>query len=59
MGITVLELLADGASGFGGARGLELDDLDKLNDATQVIFLIVLAREGLNGRGDSRVRLLL
>lgn len=59
VGAAVLELLADGARGFSGARGLQLDDLDQVGQATEVVFLVGFAGKLLDGDGDGRVRLLL
>lgn len=59
MGVAILELLADGTGSFGGAGGLQLDDLDELGDAAEVILLVLLRREVLDGDGDRRVWLLL
>jgi hypothetical protein len=41
----ILEFLADGASGFGGSRGLELDYLDEVWDAGEVVFFVGLGCE--------------
>lgn len=59
MNVAVLELLANGAGSFGGTGSLQLDDLDEVGDAAQVIFLVRLTGERLDVYGDSRVRLLL
>lgn len=59
VGVAILELLADGTGSFGGAGGLQLNDLDELGDAAEVILLVLLRREVLDGDGDRRVWLLL
>ena len=55
----ILEFLAQSAGGFRRTGRLELDDLDKIDQAAQVVLLIRLGREDLDLGGDSRVRLFL
>lgn len=57
--VAVLELLADGARGLGGARGLDGDDFDEVGDAADVVLLVGLGRERLDGDRDGGVGLLL
>lgn len=57
--VAVLELLADGARGLRGARGLDGDDLDEVGDAADVVLLVGLGRERLDGDRDGGVWLLL
>jgi hypothetical protein len=57
--VAVLELLADGARGLGRPRGLDGDDLDKVGDAAQVVFVVGFGGERLDGDRDGRVGLLL
>lgn len=57
--VAIFELLAQGTGGFRGASDLELDDLDQVDEAAQVILQVVFAREELDLGRDSRVRLLL
>lgn len=52
MGAAVFELLADGAGSLNRARGLQADDLDEVRDAAQVVYLIGLARQPLDGDGN-------
>ena len=52
MDVAVLELFANGACGLGGARGLDGDNLDELGDAAEVLLLVRLRGEGLDGDGD-------
>lgn len=59
MGRAVLELLANGASGFRGTGYLYLDDLDEVGNAAEVVFGVGFGREVLDGDGDRRIRLLL
>lgn len=59
MGAAVLEFLANGAGGFGGTGRLQLDDLDQVRDAAEVIFFDGFAGEPLDGDGDGRVGFLL
>ena len=56
--VAVLELLADGARGLGGARGLDGDDLDELGDAAEVVLLVGFGGEGLDRDGYGGVRFL-
>lgn len=57
--IAVLELLPDGAGGLAGARSLELDHLDELGDAAEILLLVGLTREVLDGDRHRRVRFFL
>lgn len=59
MHVAVLELLADGARGLRGARGLDGDDFDEVGDAADVVLLVGLGRERLDGDRDGGVGLLL
>lgn len=57
--VAVLELLADGPGGLARARGLELDDLDKVGNAAEIVDIVALGGEVLNVDGHRRVWLLL
>jgi hypothetical protein len=57
--IAVLELLPDGTGSLGGSRVLEVDDLDEVRDAAEVVDGDGLTRESLDGHRDCRVGLLL
>lgn len=57
--VAVLELLADGARGLRGARGLDGDDFDEVGDAANVVLLVGLGRERLDGDRDGGIGLLL
>lgn len=57
--VAVLELLADGAGGLGRARGLQLDDVDEVGDAAEVLLAEGLRGEVLDSDGDRRVGFLL
>lgn len=59
MHVAVLELLANGARGLGGARGLDGDDFDEVGDAADVVLLVGLGGERLDGDRDGGVGLLL
>ena len=56
---TVLEFLADGARCLCGTGRLQLDDLDQVGDAAQVILLVGLACKALDGHSDRRIWFLL
>lgn len=49
--VSVLELFADGTRSLARARGLDRDDLDKLGDAAEVLLLVGLGGEVLDGDG--------
>lgn len=55
----ILELLPDGAGSLRGTGGLQLNHLDQLGDAAQVVFLIGLTRQPLDVDSDGGVGLLL
>jgi DNA mismatch repair protein MutH len=57
--VAVLELLADGARSLRRARGLDGDDFDEVGDAADVVLLVGLRRERLDGDRDGGVGLLL
>lgn len=57
--VAVLELLADGARRLAGARGLELDDLDQVGDAAEIVDAVAARGEVLDVDRHGRVRLLL
>ena len=59
VGVPVLELLPNCTGCFRRARRLQLNDLDKLNDAAQVVLFIALRGEVFDCDGNGRVWLLL
>lgn len=59
MRVAILELLPEGSSGFCWSRGLYANDLDELNDATPVVFLVLLTGESVDLDSNSTERFLL
>lgn len=57
--VTVLELLAEGAGRLRGPCRLQADDLDEVRDAAEVVLLVGLGCEVLDGDGDRREGFLL
>lgn len=59
MNAAVLELLPDGTGRLRGAGRLQLDDLNEVGNAAQVIFLIGFTGQPLDSDGNGRIGFLL
>ena len=53
------QLLTQCSRCFCRTRPLDLDDFHQIRDAALIVFVVLLARQALNLKGHSRVRLLL
>jgi hypothetical protein len=52
-----IQLLANCSCGFSGARRLDADDFDQINDATEIIFFKLLACQSVDLDCDGRIGL--
>jgi hypothetical protein len=50
-----LQLFANSSSSFGGSRRLNTDNLDQVDDTTEIVFLVLLACHAVNLDRHSRV----
>jgi hypothetical protein len=50
-----LQLLANSSSSFGRSRRLNADNLDQIDDTTEIVFLVLLAGHAVNLNRHSRV----